>query len=163
MKKNVSQQGFSLVELLVVAVVASIIAAISVIGYQAVVKGTRDKMQTARLMQYVDAQNKFKTVKGKRRFGTMQELREAGLLNASVADFDKDGNQSPQDGWTLIPGEESTQFLREHFWVKLEKPRDNNKKKDATPTFCIGDDGVLRRSLEESPTECDPTSPPYQP
>lgn len=143
MKTN-NQKGFSLIELLVVVVVVGILAAISVIGYQAVVKGTRDSVQTIRLMQYVDAQNKYKQ-KGSRRYGTMQELYDEGLLNQSVIKYEG-GNQVAMNDWMLRPGDESTEYLRDHFFVTLYKPGDEDMggvRKDVKQ-YCIGDDGILR-------------------
>ena len=154
MKKQ--ESGFSLIELLIVVVVITVLAAMAALGYQAVRRNTTDKVQQTRLLQYADAQNKFRTVKGKRRFGTLEELRQEGLLNQSVAEFDPGGEQQPLNGWRLVPGDETPAFLRDHFFVTLVKVKE--LRDESTLAFCLSEDAVLRRGPAGKPTECFPDS-----
>lgn len=154
------QEGFSLIELVVVVVVIGILASIAVIGYRAVMSGTRDKLQTARVMQFAEAQNKFRTVLGKRRYGTITELCQAGLLNESVGKFDASCVQQSLNGWTLISDSESIEYLREHFSVRLEQ---NDVNRDTAVTYCIREDGVLRSWPGSKTSKCITNGKPYQP
>ena len=156
MSKNKNQAGVSLIELLVVVVIVGIIVGFAVIRYQGVARNTIDSVQKQRLMQYADAQNKYKTVKGKRRYATLTELKQEGLLNDTVIKFDASGNQVAIHDWSLIPGTETTAYLRNNFFVKLQKS--GTVATSTTPTYCIGDDGVLRRSPASDATLCTITS-----
>lgn len=154
---KVNESGFSLIELLVVMVIVGIIVGFAVLRYQGVATNTMDAVQKQRLMQYADAQNKYKTVKGKRRYATLTELKQEGLLNETVIKFDSDGNQVAINNWTLIPGTETTAYLRDHFFIKLQK--NGTTAASTTPTYCISEDGVLRRSPASDATACSNTSP----
>ena len=57
-----NESGFSLIELLVVMIIIGIVAAFAVIRYQTVATNTIDAVQKQRLMQFADAQNKYKTI-----------------------------------------------------------------------------------------------------
>ena len=153
---NKKEQGFSLFELVVVCLIIGVISALAVIGYVAVRKNTTEAMQTTRLMQFVDVQNRFKTVMGKRRYATLEELRSAGLLNESIIRFDRSGEQEPIEGWVLTTGDESRDFLEHHFRAFL-------KKGGKVRQFCISEDGILRRAVEDSPDSCDSQSPAVAP
>lgn len=154
--------GFTLIELLVVVVVIGILAAFAVIGYNAVMKGTRNNLQMPRLSQYAEAQNKFRTVLGKRRYATFAELCAEGLLIDSVARVNPTTcAQTAINGWTITPGEESAAFLRNNFFAVLNF--ETRPPGDTTPAACVGADGVLRRADATAPGTCTAASAPYLP
>lgn len=162
MKKN--QEGWSLIELLVVMVIVGIVSSVALIGYSAVKKGTTDSVRVSRLLAFADAQNKYRTIKGKRRYATIKELCQEKLLPENVVKFDANCNPQPIDGWIIEDTYygENINSLRDHFWAYLSKQ--NHDPDSGGPTFCIGEDGILRSKREADYTECYPgQAQPYQP
>ncbi len=158
MKKDA---GFTLIELLIVVVVIGILAGIAVIGYNAVIKNTRNSLSTTRLMQYAEAQNKFKTIRGRRRYATLDELCLEGLLPETVARMDASCVQTAINGFIIIPGTETSGFLQGRFFAVLQF--ETRPAGETSPIYCIGEDGVLRRSDAGSLDVCTITSTPLQP
>jgi prepilin-type N-terminal cleavage/methylation domain-containing protein len=161
MNKYRNNAGFSLIELLIAVVVIGILVAISVIGYNAVIKGTKDSLQTFRLTDYAKAQENFKVVKGKRRYATLTELCQAKLLPENIVKFDGAcGTQSAINGWVIVPSDDGdTTFLRTNFRAVLKK--ENHTQSDG-PIYCINADGVLRKSVASDYLECIDDTPPAE-
>lgn len=159
MNKQKFESGFSLIELLIAVVVIGVLVAISVIGYNAVIKGTKDKIQVFRLSDYAKAQENFKVVKGKRRYATIAELCQARMLPDNIAKFDASCTQEAINGWVIVPVDEDVTFLRSNFRAILKK---TNHTQEDGPMYCINADGVLRQSQPSDYLECIDDSPPAE-
>ena len=135
--------GFTLIEMLVVIVIIGIIAGISIIGYTRVRSNMRNSLQTTRIMQYAEAQNKFRTIRGRRRYAAFSELCQEGLLADSVVKLDASCNQTAISGWVIAPGTETTGFLQNNFFAVLRF--ETRPAGETSPIYCVGADGVLRQ------------------
>jgi prepilin-type N-terminal cleavage/methylation domain-containing protein len=150
--------GFSLIELLIVVVIIGILAAFAVIGYHAVLKETKDTIQVFRLGDFAKAQENFKVVKGRRRYGSISELCQSKLLPDNVVKFTSSCGQEAINGWIIdTPNDSDPAYLRHNFRAVLKKV--NHQQSDG-PVFCIHSDGVLRRAAESTYLECTEETPP---
>lgn len=144
-KTDNRQKGFSLLELVIVVVIIGVIAAIAFIGIPAVLKAVKSSTQPTRLSKYMNAQANFRTAKGKRRYGTLQELRDAGLIDDTIAKFNpRTGAQVPIDNYLLVVGNENSEYLVNSFEVTLER-QNRTSDDDKYPDYCIAGDDVIRR------------------
>lgn len=142
------QRGFSLVELLIVVAIVGILTAISVIGYKAVMGGTKESLVRDRLREVAEAQMQFRVSNGRGRYGTLAELRAARttagtpVLNSGIAPVDAGGNPAASQGWIVREpaGSPSGAALRSAFAVEAA-PEDASVSGN---TYCLFEDGVLR-------------------
>lgn len=138
------ENGFSLIELMIVVVIIGILAGISGLIYSGVKKSQVNALQRPRIAEYAQAQEKFRSVRGKRRYGSMTELCQEGLISDSIARLDASCNQTAISGWIIEPGDETTAYLQTHFFAVLKFQ--TRPAGETSPIYCIGEDGVIRQS-----------------
>lgn len=159
MKKENKEAGFTLIEILIVIVIIAVITGLAVLGYQKVVRGTKDKLAQTRLAVIAEAQSRFRVGMGRGRYATLRELSQTTsntgerLVPNSILTFTTRTGIYPAviDGWGLY---EERSNLRTQFGVVLYKTD------YSTNTYCVYEDGILRKGPDSVPTNCTRTSAP---
>jgi prepilin-type N-terminal cleavage/methylation domain-containing protein len=163
-QKKVTASGFTLVELLIVVAIVGVLAAISIIRYNAVVRGSREQMARARLYQLAEIQQSYRVGLGRRRFGTLAELRSAQtgsgpLLPGNIAPLGGDGQPVPVGGWIIREvGTTNPDSLRSSFGFAAQSADASVKT-----LYCVYEDGIVRRGstvLIGRSGGCNRNSPP---
>lgn len=147
-RRSRADAGFSLIELLIVVGIIGIISAISVIFLVPVRRGAQEKLATARLHEISEGQSQFRVTLGRRRYGTLAELRAAQtgsgpLLNPTTAPVDASGSPAAVGGWIIRePAAAPSGTALQSAFAAEAVPAPGNP---STNTYCVRQDGVVRR------------------
>ena len=150
-KRQPNEAGFSLVELMIVAIVLVIIAAIAIPSLIASRRAAYEKTAQQKLAAVGQQQSAFKTLVGKRHYGSISELQNTiagGTPLLSSGDI-------TVTGWTFSDEGSSTATT---FGAKVVPTNDN----PATYSFYISEDQILRRCARTGPwtkTDCTVQNP----
>jgi type II secretory pathway pseudopilin PulG len=138
-KTRRQQSGFTVTELIIACAIVMTLVAIAIPSLTGSKKAVSERLGTARLASAGAAQSTFRAALGKRRYGTLAELRSANLSGAPLLQdaVDASGNTVPNSGWYLTPLEAPTATT---FGIAL-KSTDSS----ATRSYCIFEDQTMRR------------------
>ena len=141
-----SQEGFSLIELLIVCALLTILLALTLPNLTASKRAAREQTAKGKLAAIGAQQTSFKTLLGKRRYGALSELQATtagGSPLLTAAD-----TSVPEWTFSDVGGAATTTF-----GVKVEPTSGN----PADYSFAIFEDQVVRRCARGGPwskTDC---------
>ncbi|MFN2405308.1 MAG: GspE/PulE family protein [Pyrinomonadaceae bacterium] len=132
--------GFSMIELLIVVAIVAILAAIAIPGFIASRRAGYENTAKQKLAAIGQQQTAFKTLLGKRRFGTIAELQAATAGGSPLLTT----NDTTVTGWTFSDEGAASSTT---FGAKVVPAQGN----PATYSFYLSEDQTLRRCALSGP------------
>ena len=132
--------GFSMIELLIVVAIVSILAAIAIPSFIASRRAGYENTAKQKLAAIGQQQTAFKTLLGKRRYGTIAELQAATAGGSTLLT----ANDTTVTGWTFSDEGAASSTT---FGAKVVPAQGN----PATYSFYISEDQTLRRCALTGP------------
>jgi prepilin-type N-terminal cleavage/methylation domain-containing protein len=149
--------GFSLIELLVVVAIIAIIAAIALVNGRRATELAKEQLVAGRLHQLAEVEMQFRVTLGRRRYGTLAELRAAQtgsgpLMPPTLAPVDGGGSPTAWQGWIIQDVNTDPTFLKSAF--QIEAVAAAGVRTDSR--YCVFEDGSVRRAAADA--ACDRSS-----